>query len=102
MVDYNYNSTSYSLGLGRKFTDNWSGAVTLGYEDSHPGTTTNLGPVNGQKSVGLAATYTQDNIKITGGVRYIDFGNATTRPPVSGSFTGNDAVAVGLRVGFYF
>lgn len=102
LVDYTENVTTYTLGLGRKFTENWSGAVILGYE-KHTGTPTgNLGPTDGFKSVGLAATYTRDNMKITGGLRYVDIGNATTNPPISGSFKDNSGWGAGIRVGYSF
>jgi hypothetical protein len=41
-------------------------------------------------------------MKITGGVRYVDIGDATTNPPISGVFADNDGYAVGVRVGYSF
>lgn len=103
LVDYTENTTSYSLGLGRKFSDKWSGAVVLGYE-KHTGTPTgNLGPTDGYKSIAFAATYkATDNIKITGGLRYVDIGDATTNPPVNGKFSDNSGWGAGIRVGISF
>lgn len=103
LVDYTENTTTYSLGLGRKFNDKWSGAAILGYE-KHTGTPTgNLGPTDGFRSIALAATYqATDNVKITGGLRYVDIGDATTNPPVSGSFTDNSGWGAGIRVGISF
>lgn len=102
LVKYDNDVITYTLGLGRKFNETWSGAVILGYE-KHEGTTTgNLGPHDGMKSIALAATYTKDNIKVTGGLRYVDIGDATTNPPVSGAFSGNSGWGAGLRVGFSF
>ena len=105
LVSYSGDYTTYSLGVGRKFTDNWSAAVTLGYEKPLGGFSSNLGPTDGMRSVGLGATYTLDNMKITGGVRYVDIGDAqptlnNTNP--SANFTDNDAVAFGLKVSFTF
>lgn len=102
LVDYANDRTTYNLGLGRRFNENWSGAVTIGYEKADGATTGNLGPSDGIKSLGLAATYTMDNMKITGGVRYVDIGDATTNPPVSGVFTDNSGVGVGIRIGYTF
>lgn len=102
LVDYAGDRTTYNLGIGRRFNENWSGAVTIGYEKSDGATTGNLGPSDGMKSIGLAATYTMDNMKITGGVRYVDIGDATTNPPISGVFTDNSGVGVGIRVGYTF
>ena len=100
LVSYQSDRISYSLGIGRKFSDTWSGAVTLGYEPSNGDVTGNLGPVDGYKSIGLAASYTHDNIKITGGVSYYKVGDAVTN--IGASFTDNSAVAAGVRVGVSF
>ncbi len=102
LVDYASDRVTYNLGIGRRFNENWAGAVTLGYEKSDGETTGNLGPTDGMKSIGLAATYTMDNMKITGGIRYVDLGDATTNPPVSGVFTGNSGVGVGIKIGYTF
>ena len=102
LVDYASDRVTYNLGIGRRFNDNWSGAVTLGYEKADGERTGNLGPTDGYKSLGLAATYTMDNMKITGGVRYVQLGDATTNPPVSGVFTDNSGVGFGVRVGYSF
>jgi len=103
LVAYKSNTTTYSLGVGRKFNDKWSGAVVLGYEKGSGETTGNLGPTDGFRSLALAATYqATDNIKITGGVRYVDIGDATTNAPVSGEFTDNSGWGAGVRVGISF
>lgn len=101
LVSYRRNTTTWNLGVGRRFTENWSGAVTVGYEGTGQSPTGNLGPTDGQRSIGLAGTYTQGNMRITGGVRYIDLGDATTTG-LGGNFTDNSAIAAGLRVGFNF
>ncbi|MDH5531627.1 MAG: hypothetical protein OEY05_16465, partial [Paracoccaceae bacterium] len=92
---------TYNLGVGRKFNDQWSGAVTLGYEKTHGDPIGNLSATDGNKSVGLAVTYTMDNMKITGGLRYIDIGDATTTS-IGSSFSDNSGVAGGIRIGFNF
>jgi long-chain fatty acid transport protein len=102
IVSYPGNATTLNLGLGRRLNENWSGAITLGYQDGSGLPTGNLGPTNGYKSIGLAATYTQGAARITMGVRYIDLGNATTIPAISGRFTGNHAIAAGVRVAYNF
>lgn len=102
LVDYASDRVTYNLGIGRRFNENWAGAVTIGYEKSDGEPTGNLGPTDGMKSIGLAATYTMDNMKITGGVRYVDLGDATTNPPIGGVFTGNSGVGVGIKIGYTF
>ncbi len=101
LVRYQSDRITYNLGIGRRFSETWSGAVTIGYEPSNGDPTGNLGPVDGFSSIGLAATYTNGPMKITGGVRYIKIGDATTET-VGGSFTDNDGIGVGIRVGYSF
>ncbi len=96
LVDYKKAAFTYSLGLGYKFNDAFSGAVTLGYEPSNDLPTSNLGPTDGSWSVGLGGTYNVDKAKISGGVRYTDIGDAVTN--TGGVFTGNSAWSVGLQV----
>lgn len=100
LVSYANDRITYSLGIGRRFNENWSGAVTVGYEPQDGEDTGNLQPTDGYASIGLAATYTRDNLKITAGVRYVDIGDATTN--IGGSFEENEGVGFGLRVGYSF
>ncbi|PTW51862.1 MULTISPECIES: hypothetical protein [Rhodovulum] len=103
LVDYDHDVTTYNLGLGRKFNDNWSGAILFGYEKHEGSYTGNLGPTDGFRSIGLAATYTTGKVKVTGGVRYVDIGNAKTEfGPTTTTFKDNHGIGVGLRVGYYF
>lgn len=105
IVSYEHDTITYSLGLGRKFNDAWSGAVTVGYEKATSGSSSNLGPTNGSKSVGLGTTYTRGNMKITGGVRYVWIGDAYTELGATNpaaNFTDNHAVAAGIKVGYSF
>ena len=103
LVDYKANTTTYTLGLGRKFSDQWSGAVVLGYEGASDERTGQLGPTDGFRSIALAGTYqATENVKVTLGVRYVDIGDATTNQPVSGNFSGNSGWGAGVRVGVSF
>lgn len=101
LISYDDDVVTMNLGVGRKFTENWSGAVSVGYEKSNGGIASNLAPTDGSFSVGLGGTYTRDNMKITGGVRYVQIGDATA---LSGNseFTDNSAVGLGLKVSFSF
>lgn len=101
IVSYSDDTITYSIGVGHRFNEQWSGAVTLGYEASGGTPVGNLGPTDGMRSIGLAATYTQDNIKFTGGVRYVDIGDATTST-IGSRFTDNSGVGVGFRIGYNF
>ncbi|EEW25956.1 OmpP1/FadL family transporter [Rhodobacter ferrooxidans] len=105
LVSYHKDTVSYALGIGRKFSENWSAAVSVGYETKMGKFSTNLGPTDGKTSITLGATYTRDNMKISGGVTYVDIGNA--QPTLNGTlpsanFRDNHAVGFGLKVGFSF
>ncbi|MBA3909009.1 MAG: hypothetical protein C0524_03790 [Rhodobacter sp.] len=105
LVSYSGDYTTYNLGVGRRLNENWSAAVSLGYQKALGGFSSNLGPSDGQKSIGLAATYSMDNVKISGGVRYLDIGGAQTTldgAVPSASFADSSAIAIGLKVGYTF
>jgi long-chain fatty acid transport protein len=100
LVAYASNRVTYNLGLGRRFNETWSGALTLAYEAPDGEITGNLGPTDGFASIGLAATYTRDKLKVTGGIRYVDIGDATSS--IGGNFSDNSGVGIGIKVGYSF
>ncbi|MFC2967380.1 hypothetical protein [Acidimangrovimonas pyrenivorans] len=107
LVSYDNNTITYTLGIGRKFNEHWSGAVQLGYEKSNGGFAGNLGPTDGYTSVGAGVTYTQDKVKVTMGVSYVMIGDAQTENPslpgtALSNFTNNHATAFGIKVGYNF
>ena len=112
LVDYDDDTVTYNLGLGRRFSDEWSGAITAGYEAQTGGFSGNLGPTDGNTSLGLAVTRTMDQVRITGGVRYIWIGDAETQAPLAltggtpgvtfGEFENNSALAAGVRIAYNF
>ena len=97
LIDYQSDYVTYTLGLGRRFNESWSGAVTLSHEPATGDIQGNLAPRDGFTSIGLGATYRMDRTEISAGVRYIRLGDATTQL-INADFTDNDAVAFGLRV----
>lgn len=105
LLSYNDDVYAWSLGVGRRLNDTWSVSASLGYETSNGGFATNLGPTDGQSSLALAAVYTRDNMRVTTGIRYVRIGDAQTAIPgfaPASNFTDNDAVALGVKVGFTF
>lgn len=109
LVDYDNNTVTYSIGVGRRLNENWSVAATLGHEKSNGGFAGNLGPTDGYTSIGLGATYTRDKVKITGGITYAKLGDAQTEAPAPvpagtalGDFRNNKTVGVGFRIGYSF
>lgn len=101
LVQYQRNSMTYTLGVGRRFNENWSGSVSISHDTGNGNPTTNLGPVGKRNSIGLGASYTVDNVTISGGVQYSRLGSATTAN-INSQFSGNSAIGAGIRVGFRF
>jgi long-subunit fatty acid transport protein len=97
VLDYDNDTITYSLGVGRKLTDNLSGAVTIGYERTLGTDPTPLAPTDGYMSVGAGLTYAFDNVEITGGVKYLWLGDASGP---AGTFEDNNAMAFGLKIAF--
>ena len=100
------NTVTYTLGVGRKFSDTWSGAFSLTYEDSTGPLVSPLAPTDGRFGATLAGVYTRDNMKISAGINYTMLGDAqpeTGTPDVArANFTDNSALGIGLKVGFSF
>ena len=102
LVDWTEDTITYTLGVGRKFSDNFSGAISVGYEAGDGEAASNLSPTDGYTSVSVGGTYTMDNgIELTGGVRYVMAGDATTET-IGAEFADNSAVAIGLKVAYTY
>jgi long-subunit fatty acid transport protein len=96
IVGFGNSVTTYSLGVGRKITEKFSGALSVGYEESQDIPVTNLAPTDGKLILGVAGTYDFGKAKVSAGVRYTDLGDTTT---TSGAeFSGNDAWTSGVQV----
>lgn len=102
LVSYDKNSVTYTLGVGRRFTENWSGSVTVGYDTGNGRTTGNLQPVSHRSFIGLGASYSIDSLTVSGGIQYSRFGKATSRAPINGEFSGNSMWGGGIRIGYQF
>lgn len=98
------DTTDYTLGVGHKFNDTWSGAVSVNYEPKGKTLVSPLAPTNGNYGLSLAAIYTQGNVKVTTGVNYTVLGDAQaqTGGVARANFSGNHAISVGVKVGFTF
>lgn len=106
LTDIN-NGYGLTLGVGRRLTDRLSGSFSIGYEKSGDDLVSPLAPTNGQKSVGLGLSYAvTDALTVAGGARYIWLGDAspeTGEPDVArADFNDNDAVAIGMQIGYTF
>lgn len=102
------DTTTYTIGVGRKFTENWSGSVSFLYEPSEGGSASPLAPTNGRKAVTLAGIYTRDNLKITAGINYTRLGGTEVGVGESGNKTtvatmdDGKAWGIGVKVGYSF
>lgn len=100
------DTTTYVLGVGRKFTDTWSGSLSVTYEKAGDRLVSPLAPTTGRKGVTLAAIYTQDKWKVTTGISYIKLGDADaetgTPDTARAQMRDNDAIGLGIRVGYRF
>lgn len=101
------DGTSYSIGVGRKFSDAFSGSISLGYEgEESDDLVSPLSPTNGLISVSVGGQYTMDNLVFSGGIRYTMLGDARpetgTPDTARAQFTDGDALSVGLSVGYRF
>jgi long-chain fatty acid transport protein len=103
LVDYDSDTTTYTLGLGRRFNENWAGAVSAVYETAMGGVSTNLGPTDGRTALGVGLTWENGQVKISGGVQYSWIGDTTTVPAAGvGTFIDNTSIAAGVRIGYQF
>jgi long-subunit fatty acid transport protein len=104
LLSYVDDVTTYSIGLGRRLSDTWAVSGSLSYEENTGNLFTNLGPNDGATSIGLAAVYTQGGMSITTGIRYAWIGDTTTavQGNPAAAFNDNNALAIGVRVGYSF
>ncbi len=100
------DTTTYSLGVGRQFNDNWTGLFSVIYEPEGNPLVSPLAPTNGFVGASLGLVYSRDNMRISGGVNYTKLGDAMpeigTPDTAVATFTDNHSVGVGLRLGFSF
>lgn len=99
-VNFTDDTTTYSLGVGRRLNEQLALSASIGYEA--PGTrpsTTALAPTTGSTTVTLAATYTMDDMTVTGGVTYGVLGDQDVGPI---TFEDNEVVGFGVRIGYNF
>jgi long-subunit fatty acid transport protein len=99
------NSTTNSIGLGRKISDKLSMSLSTKWENGSEslGKST-LSPTNGYTGYALGAKYTIDALTISGGINYTSFGDKTVSPTLStsGKFSGNTVLSYAVKLGINF
>ncbi len=100
------DSTDYEIGVGRRFNDQWSGSLAVGYQrENGDDLVSPLAPTDGAKYISLGAKYqATDRLDVSAGVRYTNIGDAraTTSGVPQATFNDNDAVSVGIKIGYNF
>lgn len=102
------DTITYEIGIGRRFSDKFSASIAISYEaGGSDNLVSPLAPTDGQTAVTIGGKYQiNDSVSLSGGVRYTMFGNALpeigTPDTAVGSFTSNDAISAGLKLGYHF
>jgi len=79
-----------------------SGSVSVGYEKPGGDPVGNLGPTDGNTSLGVAMKYSlNDSTSVSAGVRHIWIGDATTST-IGSTFADNTGWAAGLKLSHSF
>lgn len=101
-IDYDYDVTTYKIGVARRFNETFAGVATITYEAANGTPVSNLAPTDGSTGLTLAGIYTlSDQVTITGGINYTWLGDATTEG-FGGDFSDNSAIGVGVKIGYTF
>ena len=103
---------TYSVGVGRRFTEQFAAQISLGYEEASGDLASNLTPTDGFTSISIGGAYTFENgFELSGGFRKVWIGDATTEAPASApvpagtpfaTFTDNSATAFGLKLAYNY
>lgn len=100
------DSTSLSLGIGRKLSDEWAISSSLNYEGASEASGTSLlSTTDGVTGITLGGKYTQEGMTISGGINYSKLGDKKVDPAGAlpeGTFSGNSVSTVGIKFGFNF
>ena len=105
------SKTAYSIGLGRKISDDLSLIASYSTEDGGGSTSTDpFTLTDGYQTLGVAARYTRDNMTFTAGYGYTKVGDvlvsydltALGMGVLTADYKDNDISAIGLKIGFSF
>lgn len=100
VTGFDNDTTTWTLGVGRRLNDQFSVFGRVSFEDSTGGEVSRLAPSDGRTSVGLGGSYTMDGVEVRGGIEWISLGDATDGSGVE--FADNSVVGVGLTIGTSF
>ncbi len=101
------DTTTYNLGVGRRFTDKFAGSLSFGYEAEGDELVSPLAPSTGRSSVTLGGSYDlSEALTLSAGVNYSWLGDAMpetgTPDTARAEFTDNNAMGVGVKIALKF
>lgn len=97
------DTTTYSVGVGRKFSDSLSGSLSYNWEDgTGPTSTSALSLTDGYRGVSAGVKYTVGDLTISGGINFTSLGDTNVTPLGGAPFADNTVTTVGLRLGYHF
>ena len=101
------NTTSYSLGLGRKLNEATSASLTYSWEKgTNPGgaSTSPFTMSNGSETLSFGVQHKIGSITISGGISYTKAGDVdvTHSSGLTASYADNSLTAVGIKFGYNF
>ncbi|WP_138464943.1 OmpP1/FadL family transporter [Poseidonocella sp. HB161398] len=99
------DSVTYTLGVGHRFSDSFSGSLAYIYDQVDGDSLVSpLAPTHGSQALRVGAKYTIGQVDLSAGLRYTWLGDAEaqTAEIARADFSGNEAVSVGVKVGYRF
>lgn len=101
------NTTSLSLGIGRKLSDQWAVSASFNYEgSSEPTGGSLLSTTDGVRGITLGGKYTLDDMTISAGINHSKLGDKAVSVAAFGGLTGNfnnnSVTTIGIKVGYNF
>lgn len=101
------DTTTYSVGIGRKITESLSGSISYNWEEgSSPTSTSSLSITDGYRGISAGLKYNTGNITISGGINYTELGDTIVSQAgtnlSNAPFEDNSVTTVGLRIGYHF
>lgn len=96
---------TYTLGVGRRFSPNFSALAAISYEAGGDDEVSPLAPTNGYTSVTFGGAYTFDNgFELSGGASWRQVGDAKgyARNATRATFDGNTVFGAGIKLSYTF
>lgn len=101
------DTTTYSLGIGRKLSDSISASLAYNWEDgTGPNSPSTLSLADGYQGISAGLKYTNGDVTISGGINYTQLGDTVVTQagsPLSNvPFSDNSVTSIGLKIGYHF